>query len=52
MFAPELADTISGMDPKNFEMLAKVEAEHFWFSLSPTPLPARRARGETSSQRL
>ncbi|MFB9265921.1 class I SAM-dependent methyltransferase [Bradyrhizobium erythrophlei] len=31
MFAPELADTISGMDPKNFEMLSKVEAEHFWF---------------------
>ncbi|WP_188350040.1 class I SAM-dependent methyltransferase, partial [Staphylococcus aureus] len=31
MFAPELADTISGMDPNNFEMLAKVEAEHFWF---------------------
>ncbi|WP_050043967.1 class I SAM-dependent methyltransferase [Bradyrhizobium sp. LTSPM299] len=30
-FAPELADTISGMDPKNFEMLSKVEAEHFWF---------------------
>jgi SAM-dependent methyltransferase len=31
MFAPDLADTISGMDPKNFEILAKVEAEHFWF---------------------
>jgi SAM-dependent methyltransferase len=30
MFAPELADTISGMDPKNFEALAKVEAEYFW----------------------
>ncbi|MCK1341048.1 class I SAM-dependent methyltransferase [Bradyrhizobium sp. 38] len=31
MFAPELADTISGMDPHNFEALAKVEDEHFWF---------------------
>jgi SAM-dependent methyltransferase len=31
MFAPVLADTISGMDPSNFEMLSKVEAEHFWF---------------------
>ncbi|MGM4872151.1 class I SAM-dependent methyltransferase [Bradyrhizobium sp. 956_D2_N1_5] len=31
MFAPELADTISGMDPHGFEALAKVEDEHFWF---------------------
>lgn len=31
MFAPALADTISGMDPDNFEALSKVEAEHFWF---------------------
>ncbi|HEV7600833.1 MAG TPA: class I SAM-dependent methyltransferase [Bradyrhizobium sp.] len=31
MFAPELADTISGMDPQSFEALSKVEAEHFWF---------------------
>ena len=31
MFAPDLADTISGMDPKNFEVLSKVEAEYFWF---------------------
>ena len=31
MFAPDLADTVSGMDPKNFDSLAKVEAEHFWF---------------------
>jgi SAM-dependent methyltransferase len=31
MFAPELADTISGMDPHAFEQLSKVEAEHFWF---------------------
>jgi SAM-dependent methyltransferase len=31
MFAPELADTISGMDPQAFEALSKVEAEHFWF---------------------
>jgi SAM-dependent methyltransferase len=31
MFAPELADTISGMDPRSFEALSKVEAEHFWF---------------------
>jgi SAM-dependent methyltransferase len=31
MFAPELADTISGMDPRSFEALSKVEAEYFWF---------------------
>jgi SAM-dependent methyltransferase len=31
MFAPHLADTISGMDPRNFEALSKFEAEHFWF---------------------
>ncbi|MCC8937335.1 class I SAM-dependent methyltransferase [Bradyrhizobium sp. Arg68] len=31
MFAPSLADTVSGVDPKGFELLAKVEAGHFWF---------------------
>src|SRR5437016_3244314 len=31
LFAPELADTISGMDPANFSYLAEVEEEHFWF---------------------
>lgn len=31
MFAPDLADAVSGMDPKNFEALSKVEAEYFWF---------------------
>jgi SAM-dependent methyltransferase len=31
MFAPDLADTVSGMDPKNFEALSKIEAEYFWF---------------------
>jgi SAM-dependent methyltransferase len=31
MFAPDLADTVSGMDPRGFEALSKVEAEHFWF---------------------
>ena len=31
MFAPELADTISGFDPKSFDALSKIEAEHFWF---------------------
>jgi SAM-dependent methyltransferase len=31
MFSPELADTISGFDPKSFEGLSKVESEHFWF---------------------
>lgn len=31
MFAPELADTISGFDPAKFAALAKVEASHFWF---------------------
>jgi SAM-dependent methyltransferase len=30
-FAPELADTISGFDPKAFDELAELEAEHFWF---------------------
>jgi SAM-dependent methyltransferase len=31
LFAPELADTITGMDPRSFETLAGVEAGHFWF---------------------
>ena len=31
MFAPELADTITGMDPGLFEALAGKEAGHFWF---------------------
>ncbi|MEH2561441.1 class I SAM-dependent methyltransferase [Bradyrhizobium sp. AZCC 2289] len=31
MFAPELADTIAGFDPKAFDELAELEAEHFWF---------------------
>jgi SAM-dependent methyltransferase len=31
MFAPELADTVSGMDPAGFDILSKVEDEHFWF---------------------
>jgi SAM-dependent methyltransferase len=31
MFAPELADTISGIDPSAFDELAGLEAEHFWF---------------------
>lgn len=30
-FAPELADTVSGMDPAAFESLSKIEADHFWF---------------------
>jgi SAM-dependent methyltransferase len=31
VFAPELADTISGFDPKAFDMLSEAEAKHFWF---------------------
>jgi SAM-dependent methyltransferase len=31
MFAPDLADTVSGMDPKNFDELARLEAGYFWF---------------------
>jgi SAM-dependent methyltransferase len=31
MFAPELADTVSGFNPKSFEVLSKFEAEYFWF---------------------
>jgi SAM-dependent methyltransferase len=31
MFAPQLADTVSGFDPKTFDELAELEAEHFWF---------------------
>jgi SAM-dependent methyltransferase len=31
MFAPELADTVSGMDPAGFDRLSEVEDEHFWF---------------------
>jgi SAM-dependent methyltransferase len=31
MFAPELADTASGFDPKFFDELSELEAEYFWF---------------------
>jgi SAM-dependent methyltransferase len=31
MFAPELADTISGFDPKFFDELSGLEAGNFWF---------------------
>ncbi|WGR92933.1 class I SAM-dependent methyltransferase [Bradyrhizobium sp. ISRA435] len=31
MYAPDLADTVSGIDPKGFEVLARAEAGHFWF---------------------
>ncbi len=31
MFAPELADTVSGMDPKSFDELSRLEAGYFWF---------------------
>lgn len=31
MFAPDLADTVSGMDPKFFDDLANFEADYFWF---------------------
>ena len=31
LFAPALADTLSGMDPENFAALARVEQQHFWF---------------------
>jgi SAM-dependent methyltransferase len=31
MLAPELADTVSGIDPSAFKLLAEVEDEHFWF---------------------
>ncbi len=31
LFAPDLADTISGFDPKSFKTLAEIEDDHFWF---------------------
>lgn len=31
LFAPDLADTVSGFDPRSFDPLAAIEAEHFWF---------------------
>lgn len=31
MFAPGLADTIDGFDPKSFDELSQLEAGHFWF---------------------
>jgi SAM-dependent methyltransferase len=31
MFAPELADTLDGFDPRHFDELSKLEAEYFWF---------------------
>ena len=31
MFAPDLADTVSGIDPVVFDELAELEAGYFWF---------------------
>jgi SAM-dependent methyltransferase len=31
MFAPDLADTVSGFDPKAFDELVETEDGHFWF---------------------
>ena len=31
MYAPDLADTIDGFDPADFDSLSGVEAKHFWF---------------------
>jgi SAM-dependent methyltransferase len=31
MFAPELANTVSGFDPKYFDELSELEAKYFWF---------------------
>jgi SAM-dependent methyltransferase len=31
IFAPDLADTVSGFDPAAFAALAEMEATHFWF---------------------
>lgn len=31
LLAPELADTMSGMNPENFTMLKEQEETHFWF---------------------
>jgi SAM-dependent methyltransferase len=32
LLAPELADTVSGMNPENFSILAAVTNDHFWFA--------------------
>jgi SAM-dependent methyltransferase len=31
LYAPDLADTISGFDPATFSSLAEIEEAHFWF---------------------
>jgi SAM-dependent methyltransferase len=31
MFAPDLADTVSGIDPIVFDELSELEADYFWF---------------------
>ena len=31
--APELADTVSGFDPSDFEFLSQAERTHFWFAV-------------------
>jgi SAM-dependent methyltransferase len=31
LFAPELADTVSGIDPSGFQTLSELEVGHFWF---------------------
>lgn len=50
MFAPDLADTVSGFDPDFFDELAELEAGYFWFvarselitGLAETFFPAAR----------
>jgi SAM-dependent methyltransferase len=32
LLAPDLADTVSGMNPENFSILASVTPDHFWFA--------------------
>jgi hypothetical protein len=49
IFAPDLADTISGFDPKVFANLARIKEKHFWFLARNT---GRRARAGAFIARL
>lgn len=52
LFAPRLADTLSGFDPRDFETLARIEPGHFWFEPRNRLLGALCARHAPAARRI
>ena len=52
LYAPELADTISGFDPKSFHLLAEIEDDHFWFVPRNRLLSALAEKHFPSAERI